>query len=174
MDYRYFPEPDLPPLTLTPQYIQERSIDMLPIDKRLQYRDEYMLIEDDARILSADRYTSEFYDTLVRMTGDAKKSCSYITTVLFAILEAAPTRMSLADIHTDATQIGRVIQMVIADELSSTSSKVVIESLVHTGGTADEWVHTLGLKQSNDISELENIVQQVLADSPTQLAEYMG
>lgn len=88
MDYRYFPDPDLPPLTLTPAFIAERDIDELPIDRRLRYRDEYKLIEDDARILSEDRLTSDFYEELVRITQDPKKACSYITTILFAIFEA--------------------------------------------------------------------------------------
>jgi aspartyl-tRNA(Asn)/glutamyl-tRNA(Gln) amidotransferase subunit B len=87
MDYRYFPEPDLPPIILDSAYIAERQIDELPIDRRMRYRDEYKLIEDDARILSENRETSDFYETLVALTKDPKKSCSYITTVLFAIFE---------------------------------------------------------------------------------------
>jgi len=53
----------------------------------MKYQNEYKLIGDDARILSEDRITSDFYEKLVSITGDAKKSCSYITTVLFAIFE---------------------------------------------------------------------------------------
>lgn len=87
MDYRYFPDPDLPPLHITTEYIEERQVDELPIDRRIKYRDEYKLSEDDARILSADRLTSDFYEELVRISSDAKKSCSYITTILFAIFE---------------------------------------------------------------------------------------
>lgn len=87
MDYRYFPEPDLPPILLDQAYITDRNIGELPIDRRIKYRDEYKLIEDDARILSENRETSDFYETLVVLTKDPKKSCSYITTVLFAIFE---------------------------------------------------------------------------------------
>lgn len=87
MDYRYFPDPDLPPLVLTREFIDERKVSELPIDRRLKYQNEYKLIGDDARILSEDKITSDFYEKLVSITGDAKKSCSYITTVLFAIFE---------------------------------------------------------------------------------------
>ncbi len=68
MDYRYFPDPDLPPLILDESYIHERSIQELPIDRRIKYIDEYKLIEDDARILSNDRVTSDFYEELVTLT----------------------------------------------------------------------------------------------------------
>ncbi len=98
MDYRYFPDPDLPPLRLTREFIDERKIDELPMDRRLKYSGEYKLIEDDARILSSDHITSNFYEELVAITRDPKKSCSYITTILFAIFEAQDTKMGLSDI----------------------------------------------------------------------------
>ena len=87
MDYRYFPDPDLPPLLITREYIDERGIGELPVDRRMKYLNEYKLVADDARILSGDRLTSDFYESLVSLTQDPKKSCSYITTVLFALFE---------------------------------------------------------------------------------------
>ena len=174
MDYRYFPDPDLPPLTLTPEYIAEREIGELPMDRRMKYLNEYHLIEDDARILSNDRLTSDFYEELVMLTSDTKKSCSYITTVLFALFEGHHAQMGLADIKAETSEIAEVIKMVSADELSSTNSKIVIEKLVFEGGKASEWVESLGLKQSNDTGALEAIADAVIAESQTQLAEYQG
>ena len=174
MDYRYFPDPDLPPLTLTPAFIAERDIDELPIDRRLRYRDEYKLIEDDARILSEDRLTSDFYEELVRITQDPKKACSYITTILFAIFEAHNAKIWLWDIKGETREIARVIELVNTDELSSTNSKIVIEKLVFEWGKADEWIDTLSLRQKNDLGVLEAIVDAVLAESPNQLAEYQS
>lgn len=130
MDYRYFPDPDLPPLRLTPEYIEERAIDELPVDRRLRYTSEWKLPEDDARILSSDKLTSDFYEELVAISGDPKKSCSYITTILFAIFEAHHEKIDLSDVKGGAAEVGKVIQMVNADELSSTNSKVIIEKLV--------------------------------------------
>ena len=100
------------------------------MDRRLKYLNEYKLIEDDARILSEDRITSEFYEELVSITKDPKKSCSYITTILFAIFEAHTTRLSLSHIKAETKEIARVIELVNGDELSSTNSKIVIEKLV--------------------------------------------
>ena len=172
MDYRYFPDPDLPPLMLTPEFISDREIQELPIDRRIRYRDEYKLIEDDARILSENKLTSDFYEELVSVSKDPKKSCSYITTILFAIFEASGTRMGLSDIKWETREIARVIELVNADELSSTNSKIVIEKLVFEWGKADEWVDTLALRQQNDSSALEAIVDSVLAESTTQVEEY--
>ncbi len=87
MDYRYFPEPDLPPLVISKEFIEARAIGDLPIDRRMKYVNEYKLQADDARILSASRELSDFYEELVKLSGDAKKSCSYITTILFKIMQ---------------------------------------------------------------------------------------
>ena len=115
MDYRYFPDPDLPPLVLTDSYIKERTIDELPIDRRLKYLNEYKLSSDDARILASDHITSDFYEKLVEMTGDPKKSCSYITTVLFALFEWHHEKIWLSDIRSEILEIARVIELVNAD-----------------------------------------------------------
>ena len=174
MDYRYFPDPDLPPLKLTPEFIDERRIWDLPMDRRLKYLNEYKLIEDDARILSEDLMTSEFYEELVSITKDPKKSCSYITTILFAIFEAHTTRLSLSDIKAETKEIARVIELVNVDELSSTNSKIVIEKLVFEWGNADAWVDSLSLRQTNDTAALEAIADVVIAESQTQLIEYQS
>ena len=174
MDYRYFPDPDLPPLHISDEFISERKLSELPIDRRLKYLNEYKLIEDDARILSNDRITSDFYEELVNISGDPKKSCSYITTVLFAIFESAPEKITLADIKAETREFAEVIKMVNADEISSTNSKIVMEKLVFEGGNAREWTEKLGLKQSNDTGALEAIVDEVLAQNASQVEEYKG
>lgn len=172
MDYRYFPDPDLPPLVISREFIDERKIDELPIDRRKKYLENYNLIEDDARILSNDRMTSDFYEELVRHTEDPKKSCSYITTILFAIFESQAEKMGLADIKAEPREVAEVIKMVNADELSSTNSKIVIEKLVFEGGSARDWTEKLGLKQTNDTAALEAIVDEVLASNASQVEEY--
>ena len=89
MDYRYFPEPDLLPLKLDDDFIASAraTLPELPIEKRLRYLSDYKISDDDARILTTDRVLSEYFDRLVDLTKDAKKSCSYITTILFPLIK---------------------------------------------------------------------------------------
>ena len=88
MDYRYFPEPDLLPIRLEDDFVQRarKAIPELPIEKRIRYLEEYKLAEDDARILTTTKELSEYFDQLIALTKDAKKSCSYITTILLALI----------------------------------------------------------------------------------------
>ena len=110
----------------------------------------------------------------MNISGDPKKSCSYITTVLFAIFESAPEKITLADVKAETREFAEVIKMVNADEISSTNSKIVMEKLVFEGGNAREWTEKLGLKQSNDTGALEAIVDEVLAQNASQVEEYKG
>jgi aspartyl-tRNA(Asn)/glutamyl-tRNA(Gln) amidotransferase subunit B len=129
MDYRYFPEPDLPPLVVSPAYIEERAIDELPIDRRTKYVTQYGLQPDDARILSEERHISDYYETLVGLSEDPKKACSYITTVLFALFEANHMPIDMTRLLFSIEELAKVIRLVQADELSSTNAKEVISEL---------------------------------------------
>lgn len=174
MDYRYFPEPDLLPIELDDDFIQEcrKSVVELPIEKRLRYLSEYKLGEDDARILTTDSQLSAYFETLVELTKDAKKSCSYITTILMALLSESDDIKNLEELRFDIQQLARVIELVNTDELSSTNSKQVVEELFQNGGTADIIVDENNLRQKNDMAALDQIVEEVLAEFESQVADY--
>ncbi len=178
MDYRYFPEPDLPPLVVSAEFVSARRVDELPNDRREKYLAEYQLGEDDARILSNERRLSDYYEELVRLTGDPKKSCSYVTTVLFAIVQEYVDEFG-SDAEKDfsavpVSELARVIELVSKDELSSTNSKAVVAELFANGGNADAIADRLGLRQVNDSSALEAVVDSVLAEKAAQVAEYQA
>lgn len=174
MDYRYFPEPDLPPLVITPEYIAARQIGELPMDRREKYLTQWKLQEDDARILSNDRVLSDYYESLVALTNDPKKSCSYITTVLFGLFEEAQESVDLTALRFEVKELGDLIKLVNADELSSTNSKTVLSELFKSGGSTSTIVDKLGLRQVNDTGALEAVVDGVISGNPTQVAEYQG
>jgi len=172
MDYRYFPEPDLPPLVISADFIEARKIGDLPIDRRIKYVNEYKIQVDDARILSANRELSDFYEEIVKLTNDPKKSCSYITTILFSLFDTHSEPISFENLRFSAKELAEVINLTNKDELSSTSSKIVVEELFLRGGQTNAIVDAKNLRQTNDTGALEAIAQKVLADNPSQVAEY--
>lgn len=174
MDYRYFPEPDLLPLNLSDEFISEVEAMKveLPIERRLRYLNEYKLWEDDARLLTSDRVLSDYFEELVALTNDPKKSCSYVTTVLLAIIKESDDLESVSDLQFDVKELATVIQLVNKDELSSTNSKLVIEELVANGGNADEIVDAKNLRQKNDMWALEAIVDSVIENNAAQVQDY--
>lgn len=174
MDYRYFPEPDLLPVKLSADFIEEakKQIPELPIEKRIRYLEEYKLSEDDARILTSDKELSDYFDELNNLTKDSKKSCSYITTILLAMMNESEDIKKISDLKFDIKQLARVIELVNSDELSSTNSKQVIEELFVNGGEADVIVDENNLRQKNDLEALEKIVDEVISISAKQVEDY--
>ena len=174
MDYRYFPEPDLLPLELSDEFIEEAKTCLveLPIDRRIRYLNTHKLQEDDARLLTADYELSNYFEKLFELTGDAKKSCSYITTILLALIKDSEDEIKITDLKFQPEEIATVINLVNKDELSSTNSKLVIEELFNNGGNADEIVDAKNLRQKNDLSALENIVDEVIENNAKQVEDY--
>ncbi len=174
MDYRYFPEPDLLPVELDDEFIDEakKQIPELPIEKRIRYLNDFKLSDDDARLLTTHRDLSEYFDELVKLTNDAKKSCSYITTVLLALMKEDEEIKHLSDLRFDIKELAKVIELVNKDELSSTNSKQVIEELFNNWWETDIIVDENNLIQKNDLWALESIVDEVIANNTKQVEDY--
>lgn len=174
MDYRYFPEPDLLPIELWDDFIEKAraTIPELPIEKRLKYLNDYKLSDDDARLLTSDIELSEYFDKLLKLTKDAKKSCSYITTILLAMINESEDINSISELRFDILQLSKVIELVNKDELSSTNSKQVVEELFNNGWETDTIVDKNNLRQKNDLWALEIIVDDVIANNSEQVEDY--
>ncbi len=174
MDYRYFPEPDILPIVLDDAFIEEAraTLPELPIEKRLKYLEEYKLGKDDARILTVTRDLSEYFDELVELTNDPKKSCSYMTTILLAMINESEEINSVDELKFDIKELAKVIELVNKDELSSTNSKQVIEELFTNGWKTDIIVDENNLRQKNDLWALESVVDDVLSNNTKQVEDY--
>lgn len=173
MDYRYFPEPDLLPIILDDEFIIEcrKSLPELPIEKRLRYLNDFKLGEDDARILSADTPLWTYFDTVVKITKDPKKSCAYVTSVILALMKEKFID-DISSIKVIPEELGSVIKMINADELSSTNAKIVVEELFNNWGIARNIAESKNLIQKNDLWSLETIVDTIISSNPTQVSDY--
>ena len=130
------------------------------------------LSQDDARLLTTDRSLSDYFEKLLELSGDAKKSCSYITTILLALIKDSDDISSVTELRFSIEELAKVIELVNRDELSSTNSKQVIEELFNNGGETDIIVDENNLRQKNDMSALEAIVEEVLANNQKQVEDY--
>lgn len=173
MDYRYFPEPDLLPIDLDDNFIEEcrKSLPELPVEKRIKYLNEYKLWEDDARILTADKELWDYFDLVVEKSNDPKKACAYITTAILALAKEENIS-NIFDTNIKAEELAEVIKMVNADELSSTNAKVVIEELFKNWGNARNIAESKNLIQKNDLWALESIVDKVISENTKQVEDY--
>jgi len=165
-DYRYFPEPDLVPVELTEEWLQEirGRLCELPIKRQLRYVNEYGLSDYDAGVLTAERSTSDLFDEAVKTGADPKRICNLLTQTGLKI--ANEKGCSVGDLGLRPQSLAQLAGMIEVDTISVSSSAPIFEAMVQTGKGPEVLAEELNLIQKSDAGELESVVDQVLADNP--------
>jgi aspartyl-tRNA(Asn)/glutamyl-tRNA(Gln) amidotransferase subunit B len=165
-DYRYFPEPDLVPVKLTPQWQDEIRSHLceLPLNKQTRYVEQYKLSDYDAGVLTAERSTADFFEQAVEAGGEPKRVCNVLTQA--GLKMANEKDCGLGDLGVSAQGVARLAGMVEAGTVGAGSSAAVFEAMVDTGKEPERLAEELNLIQKSDAGELEAVVEQVLADNP--------
>jgi len=173
-DYRYFPEPDLVPVELTAEWLQEiRScLCELPIKRQLRYVNEYGLSDYDAGVLTAERSTSDLFDEAVKAGADPKRVCNLLTQTGLKI--ANEKGCSVGDLGLRPQSLAQLAGMIEADTISVSSSVPIFEAMVQTGKEPQVLAEELNLIQKSDAEELETIVDQVLAENSQAVEDVTG
>ena len=165
-DYRYFPDPDLVPVELTPDWLESIRARLceLPVNRQIRFVQEYKLSDYDAGVLTAERSTAEFFEAAVAAGGEPKRVCNWITQVGLKL--ANEKGCSVAELGIKPENIAELDKMVEAGDVSASASTSIFEKMV--GSDKDAWsiAKELDLLQKSDVGELETIVEQVLAENP--------
>ena len=170
-DYRYFPDPDLPPLVLDQAWVDDLAMHLpeLPDAKRARFVADYGLSPYDAGVLVAERSTAEFFEAVA--TGrDAKQAANWVSGDLFATLNR--TGRSIEASPISAENLGKLLDLIAADTISGKIAKDVFALMVETGAAPDAIVEARGLRQVKDTGAIDAAVAAVLAANPDKVAEY--
>lgn len=166
-DYRYFPEPDIPPISLTRAEIDLVKSDLpeLPAAKRLRYVNEFGLSEADAKILSDEIKLARYFEDVVAACGDAKKAFSFMTTILLKYLNE--DGVDIDQQKVTPAMLSDLIAMVNSGEISYNTAKgEVFEEMYATGKAPGVIAQEKGLKQVSDSSAIEAICRAVVEANP--------
>ncbi|MDR3079068.1 MAG: Asp-tRNA(Asn)/Glu-tRNA(Gln) amidotransferase subunit GatB [Rickettsiales bacterium] len=171
VDYRYFPEPDLAPLSISRELLEEigRTMPELPGARRLRYSRDYSLAEYDAKILSGTREMSEYFEKLVS-SHDPKLAASWLTTELMGRLNKLALAIEQSPVGAEA--FSELLGLIEDGTISGKIAKDVLDIMLETGKTARAIVDERGLRQIGNASEISNLISQVLAENPKQLEQY--
>ncbi len=172
-DYRYFPDPDLLPLEIGEKWIDEieRSLPELPEMRHERYAKEYGLSAYDASLLTSSREVSEFYESLIRSLGGGYRlAATWVTGELFAALKRADLEISRSPVGS--AQLAGLLKQVQDNVISGKTAKDVFDAMWNGEGEAEAIIASKGLRQISDTSELEKIVDQVLAANARQVEDY--
>ncbi len=173
-DYRYFPEPDLPPLVLTSAYLEKirASLPELPAARRARFASALGLSAGDAEVLTASRAVGDWFESVVKLTGDAKLSANWVMGEVLASLKE--TDASITDFPISAAQLAELISLVKGGALSNTAAKAVFATLKTEGGSAKSIAERDGLVQIGDDSALIAWIDEVWAENPGEAARFAG
>ena len=169
-DYRYFPDPDLLPVVLTDEYIENirKNLPELPEAKKARYIAELGLTPYDASVLTADRETSAYFETAAK-GQDAKKVANWVMGDLFAYLNKECLPISKSPVS--AENLGALVGLIANNTISGKIAKDVFQFMIETSKDPATIVEEKGLKQNTDTGAIEKIVDEVLAANPEQVAE---
>ena len=172
MDYRYFPEPDLPAIIITESRLSNVKDEMPEFadEKAKRFINEYKLNEMEAATLSSEQELAEYYEEVVKVSDDARLAANWVLTEILRVLKEK--NISIEEFSVEPENIGRLIKLIKADTISSKIAKDVFEILLSENKDPEIIVKEKGLVQITDNSEIEKIVEQVLAENPQSVEDY--
>jgi aspartyl-tRNA(Asn)/glutamyl-tRNA(Gln) amidotransferase subunit B len=173
-DYRYFPEPDLVPVELTAEWLQDirGRLCELPLKRQMRYVEEYGLSDYDAGVLTAERSTSDLFGEAVKAGAESKRVCNLLTQT--GLKMANEKGCGVGDLGLKSQSLARLAGMIEAGTISAGSSGSIFEAMVESGKEPEVLAEELNLIQKSDVSELESVVEQVLAENPKAVEDVTG
>ena len=171
-DYRYFPEPDLPPLEVSAAWIAglQASLPELPETRRQRFVKEYELSPEDALTLTASRALADYYETVVKTSGNHKAAANWVLSELLRELKNADVDITAS--KATAENLGAMIRLIDNNTISGKIAKDVFAEMWANGGDPDSIIKAKGWVQITDTSAIESIVDEVIANNPKEVESY--
>ncbi|MGE5808096.1 MAG: Asp-tRNA(Asn)/Glu-tRNA(Gln) amidotransferase subunit GatB [Nitrospirota bacterium] len=171
-DYRYFPEPDLVPVVVSKNTVENiaGTIPELPDAKRARFVREYGLPEYDADMLTQSRALADYFESAAKLTGQPKVVSNWMMGELMRLLNA--DNREIEDCPLKPDRLAGMIKMIDSGVISTKIAKTVFEEMYRTGKDAESIVKEQGLVQVSDTGEIEKIIDAVVKANPAQHADY--
>jgi len=173
-DYRYFPDPDLLPIEISDKKIEaiRSELPEMPDEKCARYVKEYSLSHKDANNISANKDMASYFETMLETSKDPKLSANWLLGDLSAYLNKQA--LDITESPVSAQDMGGLILRIADNTISGKIAKEIFEAMTNGEGNADEIIDKKGLKQITDSGAIEGLIDEVIANNPSQVAEYQG
>ena len=174
-DYRYFPDPDLGPLFISRDRLQETvdTLPELPGPKAARFKDQYGLSSYDAQGLTSEKSISSYFEEVLRLNSDLnpKLLTNWILSELLAVVDADK---GLEDPIISPKQLSSLLSLIEKDTISGKIAKSVFEIMLKDGGDPKDIVKERGLIQVSNTDEIKSVATKLLDDNPKQLEDYLS
>jgi len=173
-DYRYFPEPDLVPLEVSVDWLDEikTSLPELPRARRKRLVAQYAIPEYDAEVLTDTRALADYFEVVAASAGDPKAASNWIMGEVLRVLK--DSEFDITTFPVKPTELGALIRLINDGTISGKMAKSVFDEMIRTGRPADAIVKEKGLLQISDTSEIEKQVRAVLEANPAEVEKYLA
>jgi aspartyl-tRNA(Asn)/glutamyl-tRNA(Gln) amidotransferase subunit B len=171
-DYRYFPEPDLPPLEVGREWIEEvrRGLPELPAARRERFVREHGLPERDAQVLTGSRALADYFEATARAAGNPKAAANWVMTEV--LRKVKEQKIEMEQVPLDPGRLGALIRLVDDRTISGKIAKEVFEAIYDSGADPAAVVRQKGLAQVTDEGAIRQAIESVVASNPDQAARY--
>ncbi len=171
-DYRYFPEPDLPPIEVSKEQLESWKSELpeLPVDKRHRYETELGLSAYDTRVITDDASIADYFERTIATGAEAKTSANWVMGDIAGYLNAE--KLAIGDIALTPENLGEMVNLITSGTISNKIGKDLLPTLLKEGGSPKAIVEEKGLVQISDPAAIEAIIDEVMADNPDELAKY--
>jgi aspartyl-tRNA(Asn)/glutamyl-tRNA(Gln) amidotransferase subunit B len=171
-DYRYFPEPDLVPLSVGAKWRDEirASLSELPMARRNRFVEQYVLPKYDADVLTEERTVADYFESVARLVKDAKQASNWIMGEVLRVLKEK--KIDAAEFSIKPAALAELLNLIADGSISGKIAKEVFEEMAATGGSAKAIVEQKGLVQVSDTGIIEKAVEEVLVANPKEVERY--
>ncbi len=177
-DYRYFPEPDIPPVLVTDEMLEEIRLEIpeLPEARRLRYISQFGLTDYDASVLTEDRPLADFFESILEQGASAKPAANLIITEIRRVLNEKG--MAITTFPVGPERLAGLLALRGEDKISSSAMQTLLDAMVDAGpdsaASAGELAQEMNLLQVSDTGFLDPIVEEVLRNNPEEVKRYLG
>ena len=167
-DYRYFPDPDLLPLTFTDDFVDElkKTLPELPDIRKKRFIEDYDLSSYDSNILVSEKETADYFEAAAE-NSNPKLVCNWVIGELFSVLNKI--NKTIEDCPIKAEDLGELVNLIENETITGRIAKDVFEIMLDTGENPASIVDANNMKQVNDLSEIESVIDKIIENNPDQV-----
>ncbi|MDG2195784.1 MAG: Asp-tRNA(Asn)/Glu-tRNA(Gln) amidotransferase subunit GatB [SAR324 cluster bacterium] len=171
-DYRYFPDPDLPVVRISSDFVEQirNQLPELPDAKKQRFMESFGLSTYDAEVLVADKQVAEFFEEVVAAKADPKLVCNWISGELMRLMNE--NKVDISNVGIPAESLASLIQFLQEGSISGKIAKTVFDEMVQSGKDPATIIEFRGLKQVSDKGALRVLLEKLLTDNPKQVEQY--
>lgn len=173
-DYRYFPEPDLPPIIVTSEMLDEikEELPELADVRQKRFADEYGMSEVDAITITEDRYLADFFEEVAEAANNPKAASNVVLSDVLRVLNEQS--INIKEFNVSAARLAELIKLKEEDKINSSAMQTIFDAMLDNEKSAEDLAKEMNLIQVSDTGFLEELVDEIIANNPDEVERFKG